>query len=248
MKPLCVVTGTSSGIGQTLARMLVERGWEVVGVARRPAALAGPNYRHISLDLSDVERVQRYFETTFVEHTTLAGRPRVGLVNNAGVVGPIGSPQSFSAGDFSRSLNLNVVAPVWLTGFFSKACADAPLTVVNVSSGAAFRPIPGWSAYCAGKAALRMAGRVFGKDVERAEIFRGRVGSLAVVNYSPGVVDTAMQGEVRQAPVSAFPGLQRFINFHEQGKLKSTEIPAAEICALLDREDLPPYSERGYGK
>jgi NADP-dependent 3-hydroxy acid dehydrogenase YdfG len=46
---LAVVTGTSAGIGEAIARRPVERGWQVVGVARRASAIEHAAYRHLSL-------------------------------------------------------------------------------------------------------------------------------------------------------------------------------------------------------
>lgn len=247
MKPLCVVTGTSSGIGTTLARTLLERGWEVVGLARRAAPLQAEGYRHVVLDLADVAGVQAYFEGPFLAEAGLAGRPRVGLVNNAGVLGPVGSQEELSATALAQAFHINVVAPVWLTGFFSRQCRDTRLCVVNISSGAAFRPNSGWMAYCSTKAALRMAGAVFGEDVERLPELQGRAGRVAVVNYSPGMVDTPMQDQVREASPEVFPNVQRHIDFYRDGKVKPAELPVAEIIALLERDDLPPYSEMTYG-
>src|SRR3546814_17816377 len=60
----------------------------------------------------------------------------------------------------------------------------AALHVLNISSGAAIRPLPGWGAYCASKAAIR---HFF--DVAEAE----QTLDLSVRHFDPGVLDTRMQ-------------------------------------------------------
>ena len=56
---LALVTGTSTGIGAAVARELLKRGWQVVGVARRSPQFDRPDYRHLLLDLADVARGER---------------------------------------------------------------------------------------------------------------------------------------------------------------------------------------------
>ena len=50
---LAIVTGTSAGIGQHVATLLLERGWEVVGLARRSSPVAHQHYHHLATDLRD---------------------------------------------------------------------------------------------------------------------------------------------------------------------------------------------------
>lgn len=47
-----LVVGSSAGIGLALARRLVARDWTVIGLARRPAELVDPRYRHVLADVS----------------------------------------------------------------------------------------------------------------------------------------------------------------------------------------------------
>jgi len=58
-------------------------------------------------------------------------------------------------------------------------------TIVNVSSGAAHRPLEGWSAYCAGKAGLAMVTRSIALETA------GK--AVRVFGFSPGTIDTDMQ-------------------------------------------------------
>ena len=54
-----IVTGASSGIGQVLARELIEDGWEVWGLARRPQEdLPGGGFRHSVCDVADWPEVR----------------------------------------------------------------------------------------------------------------------------------------------------------------------------------------------
>src|SRR3989454_5821185 len=59
---LALVTGTTSGIGAALAKQLLQRGWEVAGVARRKPTLENPRYHHLAIDLGDVPMAVKSIE------------------------------------------------------------------------------------------------------------------------------------------------------------------------------------------
>lgn len=246
MDKLAIVTGTSRGLGLAVARELLDRDWRVAGVARSPAPaeLARSGYRHARLDLSDVEAASAWFEGPFREEFARSGADRLGLVNNAGVLEPMEPLATAGAAALSRSFAVNVVAPAWLMGFALRLAPLARLRVVNVSSGAAVNPYPGWAAYCAGKAALRMAGQVLGLEAAEVPALAGR--DLAVVAYPPHVVATAMQEAIRATSPEQFPRRQKFALLHESGALVTPDGPAAEIAELLGSDGLPPFSERRY--
>ena len=244
---LAVVTGASAGIGKAVAERLSANGWLVAGIARRPAEIAHPAYRHHTLDLSDGVGVERYFESKFMEAYPAEGLKRVALVNNAGVLEPMVLYPKISMAAVEHALRVNTAVPLWLTGYFLRAYPRAALRIVNVSSGAAHTPRSGWAVYCATKAALHMAGRVFGVEAdEESEAYAGR--DLALLDYEPGVVDTAMQTLIRGTAAEDFPGVERFIGFHEEGVLNPPERPAAEICAFLESDPTQVFNEGKIGR
>src|SRR4051812_27571570 len=49
--PMAVVIGASSGIGEAVVRLLLERGWHVTGLARRELAIASERYHHVIADV-----------------------------------------------------------------------------------------------------------------------------------------------------------------------------------------------------
>jgi hypothetical protein len=99
-----------------------------------------------------------------------------------------------------------------------------------ISSGAARSVYEGWSAYGAGKAALDHWVRTAGAEQERRG---GRVRILAV---APGVVETAMQAQIRATDAADFPEVQRFHELAERGELRAPEEAARDVWSLLDRE------------
>jgi benzil reductase ((S)-benzoin forming) len=243
----CLVTGTSSGIGLAVAEELLRRGWDVAGVARRAAPLHHARYRHLRLDLADTARMEEAFEGAFGDALALDGRARVGLVNGAATLEPVGPTSATPAAGLARAFALNAVAPIWLLGFFLRRARGGKLRVVDVSSGAARRPYAGWSAYCATKAALRIAGEVVGEEARSFAPGTALPVDLSLVSYEPGVVDTEMQASVRGALAEAFPQVGRFLDLHASGKLHPPSRPAMEIADLLGSDGLPPFSERRLG-
>jgi len=244
---ICLVTGTSSGIGLAVAGELLKRGWDVAGVARRAAPIHHARYRHLRLDLADTARMEEAFEGAFGDALALDGRARVGLVNGAATLEPVGPTSATPAAGLARAFALNAVAPIWLLGFFLRRARGRRVRVVDVSSGAARRAYAGWSAYCATKAALRMAGEVVGEEARAFAPGTALPVDLALVSYEPGVVDTEMQEAVRGALAEAFPQVGRFLDLHASGKLHPPSRPAREIADLLESDGLPPFSERRLG-
>ncbi len=241
---LCVVTGTSSGIGLRLAGELLGRGWSVLGVARRAAPLAHAAYRHERLDLGDPEALEAFCAGALAEALARPGVARLGLVNGAAVLGPAGPVAALTAAPLARAFLVNAAAPLRLTGALLAGAAGRPLRVVDVSSGAAHRAYPGWGAYCATKAALRMAGQVVAAEAEAFPVGVAGPADLSVVTYEPGVVDTAMQEAVRALPRADFPALDRFVALHQGGRLVDPARPAREIADLLERDGGPRHEER----
>ncbi len=244
---LAIVTGTSRGIGRAVASLLLRHGWDVVGVSRADPGFPDGGYRHVELDLSDLDALVETFERD-VAPLVSGDRRRVGLVNNAAATGRLGTLEGTDARETMRTYAINVVAPVWLMGFVARhARRDAALRILNVSSGAAKHPGPGMGEYTGTKAALRMATLNAAADFD-SEPLKGRMASdVAVLCYEPGTVDTAMQAAVRSAPTEEFPAAPMFQEFHQKGALVVPERPAREMVGFLESVEAPLIEERRLG-
>lgn len=231
---LALVTGTSSGIGAAVATQLLERGWQVLGVARRTPKLKSENYRHVAADLADAAKASTVIEREFGRTLGSHAWTRVGVVNNAAVA-PAGRTRNLDAEELAQAFTVNVAMPLWLIGLAVKRRpAEAQVRVVNISSGAAHRGVAGLAAYCASKAALHMAGLAVAAEEEPG---------LAIYSYQPGVVDTEMQREAREKPLDEFPSAALFRQYHAEGRLAAPALPAADVVKFLESERAERFVE-----
>ena len=223
---VAIVTGASRGIGAAAALALGEAGASVV-LAARTVAQAEANARQIdaaggkavamACDVSDYAACQRLVHET----TRHFGPPDV-LVNNAGVIEPIGMVGETDPTEWARSIEINLIGAYYairavLPGMIERGHGD----IINVSSGAALRPQEGWSAYCAGKAGLAMLTRSI--DLEH------RAAGIRVFGFQPGTTDTDMQVTIRASGINMVSKIPR-----EQ--LTPVAHPARAIVYLCTRE------------
>lgn len=217
MAKKAIVTGHSRGLGEALAADLTARGWVVLGVSRT----AGER-----IDLADPGALAGWLGGPALADF-LADADEVLLVNNAGLLGPasVAGPQPAEA--VIAAVNVNVTAPILLTNAVLAARPEgASLRIVHVSSGAGRRPIPGWSVYCATKAAL---------DQHALTLAAERLPGVRIAAIAPGVVDTRMQAEIRSS--DDFPGRADFVALKEEGHLLAPAESAARILDIALADD-----------
>lgn len=218
-----IVTGHSKGLGEGIVNALMKQGIAVLGVSRGAAPAGSPLLAQAEVDLSDAAALSAWIAgpelRDFVE-----GADTILLVNNAGTVQPVGPLAGQAPDDVLRAVTLNVAAPLALAAAVVAAKGDAACRILHISSGAGRSAYPGWSVYCATKAALDRHAEAVAQDGDD---------KVRCVSLAPGVIDTGMQGEIRASSAESFPMLARFIALKEEGGLQSAEQTGESIVAYL---------------
>jgi NAD(P)-dependent dehydrogenase (short-subunit alcohol dehydrogenase family) len=223
---VAIVTGASRGIGEAAALALGAAGASVVLAARsaqqldanvRKIVAAGGKAFALECDVSDYDACQRLVHET----TERVGPPDI-LVNNAGVIEPIGTVAAAQPQEWARSIEINLIGAYYairtvLPGMLERGHGD----IINVSSGAAHRPLEGWSAYCSGKAGLAMLTRAI--DLEHS------AAGIRVFGFQPGTTDTDMQVTIRASGINVISQIPR-------EKLTPVALPAKAIVFLCTKQ------------
>ena len=222
-----LITGASQGLGRALAEAILQRpDTQVLGISRH-ATIEHPRYQHQPLDLSDIEAVEHNLGKIFGPRLDAQS---LTLINNAGTLGEIGYVGELPNEHFQFVFDLNVVAPAMLMNTFLNTYGghtSIPRTILNISSGAAQRPVDGWAAYCASKAALN----ALSETAQKEQDLRGS--GVRVWALAPGVVDTAMQAHIRTAEAGQFSEAERFAGYHASGQLQTPEAVGKRLLEWL---------------
>ncbi len=209
-----ILTGHTKGLGAAIAADLLARGVPVLGLARGAAPSLAARFpqslAQAELDLADSAALGAWLARADLG-AWLAGSATVLLINNAGTVQPVGPVAAQDPVAVARAVALNVAAPLMLASAVAAARGpQAECRIVHISSGAARNAYPGWSVYCATKAALDQHARAVVLDHNRA---------LRICSLAPGVIDTGMQAEIRATSLEQFPMRQRFDELKRAGEL-----------------------------
>jgi benzil reductase ((S)-benzoin forming) len=208
-----IVTGHSRGLGAAIAATLLARGIPVLGLARhRNDGLASPLLEQQEIDLADTAALARWLADGGL--AGLESEDVLLLVNNAGIVQPVGPLDTQPIDQVGTAVMLNVGAPLMLAAALTQLAPVAEKRILHVSSGAARGAYPGWSVYCATKAALDHHARAVALDADP---------NVRICSLAPGVIDTDMQHEIRATPLERFPIRERFDALKREGKLMQPE-------------------------
>ncbi|MDQ7982781.1 MAG: SDR family NAD(P)-dependent oxidoreductase [Spiroplasma sp.] len=179
-----VVTGASTGIGYEYCKLLLAKGYHILGVSRKAQGILAlkkdyPNLqiKAYDLDLSNLENVYKLYNLTKNLNVTL-------LINNAGY----GVWGKFVDTDLDTELNmltLNIDALHILTKLFTKRFVKYNYgRVINIASMASFQPGPGFSSYYASKAYVLNLSIAANYELRRAK------SKVRIIAICPGPLKT----------------------------------------------------------
>lgn len=228
---LHIVTGGSRGLGQSLIKKLIKQGDHVAEISRN-GKLNTPQAKSFPCDFKTNKDKRLLVEQIF-SHFPIDVYSQISLVNNAGMVDPIGYLEQLDEQSVVDCMMVNLVAPMALTSAFIMYSQffTGRKVIVNVSSGVAKYPKETWAPYCAAKAGLESLSAITASENEGE--------NLTMINYEPGIIDTEMQALIRSVPPDHFPDWERFHDFKTNGELRNPDEVADHLMKAMFKKDLP---------
>jgi NAD(P)-dependent dehydrogenase (short-subunit alcohol dehydrogenase family) len=227
---VALVTGGGRGLGAIVALALAEAGADVALLGRSEphlATVAGAvrqRGRHAAWTAASVAHWDAVRDA--VAQMSDALGPIDILINNAAVEGVTSRLDALDPGMWAAEVAINLNGPFY--------CARATVSamrargwgrILNVTSGAAARPIPGKAAYSVSKAGLDHLTRALATELAGS--------GVAAIAVNPGMMDTEMQARMRGAAV---PEMEMFRQAHRAGMLRSPDEAAALLRWLCGPE------------
>lgn len=222
-------------MGRAMAGQLLQAGHTLITLARSPLPLPPQplaTHLHWPHDLTAPEAAAGQL-LAWLQACRASDYASATLINNAAMIPPIAPLCATAWPDIAATLRLGLEAPMVLTSAFLQGTAHwtQPKKVLNISSGLGRRGMASQAPYCAAKAGLDNFSQALALE-EALKPHGARVCSLA-----PGVIDTAMQAQLRSADADHFPDAQRLGHLHSNGLLTSAEDAATQVLAWLARPD-----------
>eukprot|EP00824_Muranothrix_gubernata_P000769 TRINITY_DN1090_c0_g1_i1.p1 TRINITY_DN1090_c0_g1~~TRINITY_DN1090_c0_g1_i1.p1 ORF type:complete len:244 (-),score=68.25 TRINITY_DN1090_c0_g1_i1:451-1161(-) len=209
-KPLVIITGASSGIGEDCAKYFSAQGHPLLLLARRIErlhALNLPNTMCAKVDVADLES----FEKAVKEAEAKYGPPDL-LVSNAGCM-MLGYVDDQDPATWSAMLNANVLGVINGYRTVVKGMKERHHgTIINISSIAGRKAFDNHGVYCGTKSAVHAISEAFRQECCEANV---RVGIVA-----PGVVETELLNTNSQEVVESYKKAL-------PNKLKAADVTAA---------------------
>jgi benzil reductase ((S)-benzoin forming) len=236
-----IVTGASKGLGKATVKKLLKENHHVICIARteskgleEEAARKGAELTFLQEDLSKHERVTGIVQYLLAKIEKDNHVEELYFIHNAGMVDPIKPAGKAEEALITKSLHLNLLTPMLMTNEFIRLTEDwdCRKVIVNISSGAANRPIHGWNTYCTTKAGLDMYTKSVG--LEQSSVSQ----PATILSFSPGIMDTGMQGVIRSSTQEDFANVEMFQKYHDEGQLRSPDFVAEKMLELVLSENV----------
>jgi NAD(P)-dependent dehydrogenase (short-subunit alcohol dehydrogenase family) len=186
------IVGGSQGIGLAIAKRCVEEGAHVILGARTRADLESAvktfkgKHHFFPFDVSKIDQVEKFAD--FCKSFDVNG-----LVNCAGLLGPIGKTSEIDLAQFAQTVQVNYLGTVNMCVHFAKIKKGRG-KVVNLSGGGAVAPFLNFSAYASSKAAVVRFSENFARE---------HLGEIDVNCIAPGFIKTRLHEETLKSGPNA---------------------------------------------
>ena len=246
-----LITGASTGIGYSLTKIFLDKGYRVFGSVRKPEDADrlkkdfGVHFHALQFDVTDHDAVRASVSEV---RKVIQDEGLAGLINNAGIA-VTGTVMHTPMEDYQRQFDVNLFGVIAVTKAYLpllgavKNYTEKPGKIINISSTSGVIAFPFMSPYCASKFALE----AFSDSLRRELIMYG----IDVVKIAPGPIKTPIwkksemvsQDEIVNSDYG--PGFQIFINHvrkSAKGAMESDDLAKRIFNVFVKKKSKTRYT------
>lgn len=226
-----LITGCTQGLGQALVLKFSQIGCCVYAVGRNELAL------------KELSRTSEFIRPIVADIATVQGRHTItkhintkvplSIIHNAAIVKPA-QFDNLSESLLREHVETNLLAPILITQQLISLLGKGQ-RILNISSGAASIPLAGLMPYCTTKSALEFVTRCLNVELNSRGIY--------CANLRPGMINTRMQLNLRNADENALPNREYYICAENKNTLIQPEVVAEFIAWVLMKTKDDTFAE-----
>ena len=204
-----LITGGSSGLGQSLVIKLLQQNNKIYCLSRSNVKKRNKNLKFIKCNLKQIytikPKLKKLIDTKTLDYVFL----------NAGILGKIKKINEINYKEIEEIFKINVFANKEILDFLLEKKIKTKL-IIAISSGAALSPKTGWFLYCSSKAAFKFL----------IESYAHENNNQKFINISPGLIKTKMQAQICRVNKKKITSVKKFIKLN-----KTNQVPSADEVA-----------------
>ncbi len=215
-----IITGTSTGIGLSLAEYFGKQGHRVYGLSRK--TVENPYFTTISTDVTDKNAIDNAIQQILEKENRIDL-----LINNAGM-GMVGAVEDATKEDITRLFNLNLIGAVqMMSAVMPKMREQKNGQIINISSIGSEMGLPFRGFYSASKSALDKVTEAMRYEVATWNV---EVCTLHLGDIKTNIADHRVKSEVSEPYKAIFSKVYSLMNAHVN---EGTE--PLEVAKYIDR-------------
>jgi len=207
-----LITGSSSGLGYSLAKKFKEMGYNVFGISRSTTNL---DINKIVCNFKNLDDIKPKLKELIGDN----GFEYVFL--NAGILGNLNKLSDIDISEFDEIYKVNVLSNKIILDYLNYSCKVK--NVIGISSGAALKTYFGWSLYCSSKAAFRQLISSYSDEFNKTHY----------TSLAPGIIKTKMQDQIYNEDVNKIPSVKKFHKMYDS--MDSPDIVTLNIIENLSK-------------
>jgi len=239
-----IITGSSIGIGRTMAYEMLKEGAKIVLNARNAERLdktyqkmkaEGNEVTAVAGDVSKMEDCQK-----IIDHAIATFGQIDALVNNAGI-SMEGSVEDLAPEVFQKLFDVNVMGSIFPTKAALPYLKKTKGSIVFISSAAGIRGMPNHAAYSASKMALTAVAESMKIELKESDVHIG-IAYVGFTQNDPEKTIYDKDGKIIPQPsrdfIKAEPPqkvAQRIISMIVRRKFKAVFTPLGKLNAFMNR-------------